>query len=160
MAGLSALEALIARGPDTSPGVLLPWLAAETEIVEALGVTRETARMVLYGLCATANLRCFTADRQIIDIDQGPFEGKIAFVEADDIRHWLLQSRRSPLTKQREIVIVELLASDQLPGENIEWKAFCDLVRDNCNGWRKRGKPAWGFGDKQIKRVVNTLRSQ
>jgi hypothetical protein len=162
MAGLSALEALIARGPDTSPALMLPWQDAQTEIVKALGITRETALMVLYGLCATANLRCFTADRQIIDTDQGPLviEGKIAFVEADDIRHWLLQSSQAPLTDQREIVIAELLASDQLPGENIEWKPFCDLVRDRCNGWRKRGKPTWGFGDKQIKRVVKTLRSQ
>jgi len=85
MAGLSALEALIARGPDTSPALMLPWQDAQTEIVKALGITRETALMVLYGLCATANLRCFTADRQIIDTDQGPLviEGKIAFVEAD-----------------------------------------------------------------------------
>jgi hypothetical protein len=160
MAGLSAVEALIARGPDTSPALMLSWRDAETEIVKALCITRETALMVLYGLCATANLRCFTAQRELIDTDHGPFEGKIAFVAADDIRHWLLQSRRAPLARQRDIVIAELLASDQLPGDNIEWKVFGDLVRDECNGWRKRGKPAWGFGDKQIKRVVKTLRSQ
>jgi hypothetical protein len=142
-----------AYGASKKAAVGISWADAETEIAKALGVSRDTAVMVLYGLCATTSLRCFTADRQIIDTDEAPladFVDKIAFVDADDIRDWLRQSRRAPLTKHRDIVIGKLLASDVLPGKNTEWKVFCDRVRDECNGWRKVGKPAGDLGTSKL----------
>jgi hypothetical protein len=47
------------------------------------------------------------------------------------------------------------------PGRTVPWDAFCDTIRDNCDGWRDRKdrKPKRGFGDKTIKRFVKFLRS-
>jgi hypothetical protein len=56
--------------------------------------------------------------------------------------------------------IRNLLKTEQ-PGRTIQWNAFCDKVRDNCDGWkdRKNCVSKRGFGDKTIKRVVKSLRS-
>jgi hypothetical protein len=39
-------------------------------------------------------------------------------------------------------------------------KQFCDDVRNACRGWKAKGKPALGFGDKQIQRIVKNLRQR
>ena len=54
------------------------------------------------------------------------------------------------------IVVVQLLKEGKQPGSTILWKAFCDDVRDRCEGWkdRKHRVPKRGFGEKTIKRIV------
>jgi hypothetical protein len=61
---------------------------------------------------------------------------------------------------RREAVIAAMIAEGVIPPDTIEWKEFYKRVRDECNGWRGKGKPAWGFGDKQIKRIVGDLRDK
>ena len=82
-----------------------------------------------------------------------------ALVVADDVRSYLVDWSAVPQPKRRDHVIAVLLVEDYNPPRNIKWKPFCDLVRDKCNGWLKPGKPALGFGDRQIKRAVNELRA-
>jgi hypothetical protein len=47
------------------------------------------------------------------------------------------------------------------PGSTIQWKKFCDLVRDDCSGWKDRTKgiPKRGFSNKTIQRMVKRLRN-
>jgi hypothetical protein len=51
-----------------------------------------------------------------------------------------------------------LLKTEQ-PTRTMSWNAFCDKVRDNCDGWKDRKNCASkrGFGDKTIKRFVKSL---
>jgi hypothetical protein len=56
-------------------------------------------------------------------------------------------------------VIEKLLAEGLNPPRNIKWKPFYKKVRDECNGWID-DRPALGFGDKQIQRVVKELRTK
>jgi hypothetical protein len=61
---------------------------------------------------------------------------------------------------RREQVIQALIDEGLSPPRNIQWKLFCDRVRNECNGWLVPGKPALGFSDKQIQRVVKELRAK
>jgi hypothetical protein len=61
-------------------------------------------------------------------------------------------------TRDREIR--RRLTAGEHPGKNIEWKPFCDGVRNRCDGWistAKAKKPARGFSDKSIKRAVDAI---
>jgi hypothetical protein len=63
------------------------------------------------------------------------------------------------LLSSRDRVIAALLAEGLNPPRNKNWKEFYKLVRDKCNGWVGK-RPAPGFGDRQIQRIVNELRSK
>jgi hypothetical protein len=119
--------------------------------------------MTLYGRCATGDVRWVDDSGEIVDEDAvtiAAFSGKPAFIVADDLRSCLVSWSPDPQPKMREQVILTLVAEGLNPPRNIKWKPFCDLVRDKCNGWSKPGKPAFGFGDKQIQRAVKDLRTK
>jgi hypothetical protein len=131
----------------------LPYADACDEIMQTLKVRREAALMMLYGLCATSNIRWCGKDFEDCSIES--LEERLAFVGASDLRHYLNSTARAPQVTQRDAVIEKKLLTVDL--RKISWKEFCDSVRDDCDGWRAKGKPAWGFGDRQIKRVVKEL---
>lgn len=140
----------------------LPCHLAEQEITQALNVPGAVAQMMLYGLIATGNILAATTAEETIHPEQctiAEFEGKAALVEADDLRHWLQENSPAPLTDHRDRVIEAMLSGESNPPRNIPWKKFCDAVRNKCNGWHK-DKPALGFGDKQIQRIVKGIRDR
>jgi hypothetical protein len=79
-------------------------------------------------------------------------------VAADDVRYQLVEWSPEPQPKLRDQVIGKLLAEGHNPPRTIHWTPFCDLVCNKCNGWLAAGKPALGFGERQIKRAVKELR--
>jgi hypothetical protein len=116
--------------------------------------------MTLYGLCATGNVGSVTDELEIIDGEEctiEELEGSLAFVSASDVRHWLTEWSPAPQPLKRDAVIEAKLQAGAIPGRNIPWKKFCDEIRDECNGWGAKGKPAWGFSNKQIQRHVKDL---
>jgi hypothetical protein len=125
-------------------------------------IENEAASMVLYGLCATGNVRCRNDQLEFIDPDEctlREFDGEAAFVAVDDVRHFLAEWSSAPQPAGREAVIEKLLADGLNPPRNIKWKSFNDRVRDECNGWLD-DRPALGFSDKQIQRMVKELRTK
>jgi hypothetical protein len=135
---------------------------AVAEISEAFGIRSEAASMTLYGLVATGIVQALDKAGKFINLDTctiTELEGKPEFVSTNELRSWLREWSAAP-TVDRDRVIEKKLRGSQIPGRNIDWKKFCDEVRDGCNGWRAKGRPAWGFSDKQIQRVVNELRSK
>jgi hypothetical protein len=56
-------------------------------------------------------------------------------------------------------VVVQLLKDGNQPASTIPWKAFCDVVRDRCRGWKdqKERIAKRGFSDKSIERIVKKL---
>lgn len=59
-----------------------------TEIAKGLGIANEPASMLLYGLCATGNVRCSNNKLQILDPDDymiADFEGEPAHVAASEL---------------------------------------------------------------------------
>jgi hypothetical protein len=125
------------------------------EITDTMRIPNEAASMLLHGLCATGNVRCLNDQLDFIDPDEctlTEFSGEAAFIAADDVRHFLAEWSSAP---QRLLMNAEI--AKRLP-RRIPWKQFCNEIRDACNGWRGPGKPAWGFGDKQIQRSANRLR--
>jgi hypothetical protein len=130
---------------------------AAAEISGALNIRFEAAMMTLYGLCTTGNLRFVDDDGEIIDFEEctiDEFERNApAFVSAEDVRHWLNEWAPAPQRSQRDTVIAELIK-----GPPLSQKQFCDSVRARCNGWQSKGKPARGFGNKQILRIRDELR--
>jgi hypothetical protein len=136
---------------------------AATEIAQALNLHSEAAAMMLYGLCATGNVRWLDGAGEVINEDEctvANFNHKPVLVMADDVRHWLTQWSRAPQPSRREAVIAALIAEGFNPPRNIPWKKFCGEVRDKCNGWLSNGEPALGFSDRQIQRTVKELRAK
>jgi len=130
---------------------------AATEIAQALNLHSEAAAMMLYGLCATGNVRWLDGAGEVIDEDKctiANFNHKPVLVMADDVHHWLTVWSKAPQPSRREAVIAAMIP------RKIPWKKFCDEVRGKCNGWLPDGRPAPGFGDKQIQRIVKDLRSK
>jgi hypothetical protein len=143
-----------------------PWLdfnAAYQEIMARLALPADAATALLYGLCVTGKVLCRTTEGVIIDPDETTMGNVVATLDAvseTDFRDWLrgVCNASSP----RDDEIKRRFRAGEMPPDNIEWNPFCDGVRDNCNGWRGkgRGRARWGFGDKQIKRRVKELRQQ
>jgi hypothetical protein len=54
-----------------------------------------------------------------------------------------------------------VLAAGMNPPSTITWKAFCDRVRDDADGWldKKEGTLKRGFDEKTIKRDVEKILS-
>jgi hypothetical protein len=135
---------------------------AAAEIAQALNIRDEAAMMTLYGLCATGSVRWLDDQGELVDEDEctiGDFNNKPKFVIASDIRSFLTDWSPDPLPTKRETVISAMIAEGLNPPRNISWKKFCDQVRDKCNGWVGK-RPALGFSQKQIQRIVNDLRSK
>jgi hypothetical protein len=135
-------------------------IVAATEIARALNISHDAAMMTLYGLCACGNLTMLNGQQEIVDIEEctiANLDASVAFVSATDLRQWLNECAPGPQASQRDAVIERLLQTKN-PPRDWYWKEFCDAVRNQCNGWRAKGKPAWGFGDRQIKSVVKQLR--
>jgi hypothetical protein len=148
-----------ARRPNKADHDWVKYPTAVTEVVEAFGISSEAASMMLFGLIATGQVRALDNHQEFIDLDDctiAELEGKPKFVRADEFRNWLREWSAVP-TADRDRVIADKLRSGEFPGRNTTWKKFCDEVRNKCNGWRAKGKPAWGFGDKQIRRIVSDL---
>jgi hypothetical protein len=77
-----------------------------------------------------------------------------------DVEAWL-NNQALPRKGSREAVIARLIAEGLHPPTTIRWKAFCDRVRDECNGWVGKGakrRPAWGFDDRTIKNDVRGVK--
>jgi hypothetical protein len=127
------------------------------EITDTMRIPNEAASMLLYGLCATGNVRCLNDQDEFIDPDEctlTDFNGEAAFIAASDVQHFLAEWSSAP---QPLLINVEI--AKRLP-RRIPWKQFCNEIRDACNGWRAPGQPAWGFGDKQIQRSVKDLQAR
>ena len=147
----------------TPPSKALTFSEAADEIGKALNIEYEAATMMLYGLCATGNVRWIDNQGKLVDEDECTIAGfycKPAHILADDVRTCLTDWSPAPQSSRREAVIAAMIAEGLNPPRNIKWKAFFKRVRDECNGWLSEGKPALGFGDKQIQRIVKDLRSK
>jgi hypothetical protein len=78
--------------------------------------------------------------------------------EGLDVDAWL-NEQAIPRKGSKEAAIHRLITEGRGP-KVIGWKAFYDLVRDECGGWGKvRGKrrPAHGFNDRTIRRGVRAV---
>jgi hypothetical protein len=87
----------------------LPFNEAVTEIAQALNIKDKAAVMTLYGLVATGNVGAIDIQLEIIDAEKykiTEFEGSIAFVSANDVRHWLGE------WSQADDHVVETIASE------------------------------------------------
>jgi hypothetical protein len=158
-----AAAAIAARIRPQPPGPRITFDKGANEIADTLKIDYNAAIMTLYGLCATGNVRWVDVSGAIVEEDEltvANFSGKPALIDIDDVRACLVNWSPDPQPKRREQVILTLVAEGLNPPRNIKWKPFCDLVRDKCNGWSKPGKPAFGFGDKQIQRAVKDLRTK
>ena len=158
------IERIVAEGeykpPNKADHKWIGIMKARTEVMEAFGICYEAASVTVYGLIATGQVRALDETREFIDLDDctiAELEGKPKRVSATELRALLREWSPAP-TADRDRVISEKLRSSQIPGRNVSWKKFCDDVRDKCNGWRAKGKPTWGFSDKQIQRHVKDLR--
>jgi len=160
----SPLTAIVKRiEVKASIGQRLEFGKAVSEIADALLVKDDAATMTLYGLCATGNVRWIDSSGEIVDEDKctiADFNHKPKSVIAGDVRHWLTEWSPTPQRSRREAVIAAMIAEGLNPPRNINWKEFCNRVRDKCKGWLAKDKPALGFSDKQIQRCVNGLRGK
>jgi hypothetical protein len=144
--------------------LLLEFTVAVREISVALSIAYEPARMTLYGLCATDDVRAFDQQGEPVDPDVctiSDFGRMPVWVSTMDVRHHLTEWSQAPLAF-REATIEAMLRSNKIPPRGIPWKDFCNTIRDGCNGWLSKGsiakhRPAKGFSDKQIQRITNGL---
>jgi hypothetical protein len=162
----SLLKTVVRRMKQSDPHAAptLSFSEAANEIADALNIKHEAATMMLYGLCATGEVRWMNDQGEVIDEDEctiGDFNGKPKFVIASDVRSSLMQWSQGPLPSGREAVIAALIADGVNPPRNIKWKEFYKRVRDRCNAHLDaKGRAPFGFGDKQIQRIVNDLRAK
>jgi hypothetical protein len=161
----SAVTAIIGRiKEEKKPSKALTIHMAATEIARALNIRHEAAMMTLYGLCATGSVRWVGDQGEIVDEDEctiGDFWNKPKHVVASDVRSYLTDWSPDPLPSKRETVISAMIAEGLNPPRNINWKEFYKRVREACNArLDAKGRAPFGFGDKQIQRIVKDLRSK
>jgi hypothetical protein len=139
----------------------ISFYTATVEIAQALNVPNEAATMILYGLCATENVRAVDGRGVVVDGEvctlRKFFEDLPPSVCASDVRDFLRQWSPAPQPEAREAVIREMLAEGKVPPRDVSWKLFRNELRKRCKGWLASGKPAHGFSDKQIDRTVKRL---
>jgi hypothetical protein len=140
---------------------MLSWTEAIEKIAKTLRLHPDAAMTTLYGLCATGLRAYNTKDEDAIDPDTSPISDflNVACVSADDLEDKLAEWSPDPLSANGKQAVIRRLLAKHNPPRDISWKEFCDLVRNQGHGWFKPGKPAPGFSDKQISRVVKDLRS-
>jgi hypothetical protein len=139
----------------------LAWGKAADEIAEALNLQWEPALTLLHGPCATNLVRWLDRQGEIVD----EFEyvlakfgtEAVAFVNTTDLREQLAEWSRRPQPELLKARIVKMIADGVVPGRTRKWKEIFRELRDSCNGWLGDGRPARGFGDRQIQRVFKEL---
>jgi len=160
----NAVAAIVGRMKPKASSRTLPFTKAVTEIAQALNIEDAPASMILYGLCATGNVRWLDSQRELIDEDQctiADFNHKPRWVDANDVRHFLTEWSPMPQTSSREVVTAAMIAEGHIPPRTVDWKTFCNRVREKCNArLDAKGRPPFGFSDKQIQRIVNDLRAK
>jgi hypothetical protein len=161
---MNSLKAIVRRIKTSDPSAATLTIdKAAAEIADALNIKYEAAMMTLYGLCATGEIRWWN-DQGLIDEDEctvADFSGKPKRVSADGVRHFLTEWSEGPQPSRREAVIAALIADGVNPPRNIKWKEFYKRVRDACNArLDAKGRAPFGFGDKQLYRIFNELRSK
>jgi len=132
------------------------------ELAKAFSLPSEVASMLLHGLVASGTVHALDGDEKLIDLDDctiADLEGRVKSVSVDELGDWIVGASSRPQRNHRNRVIVGKLQSGDVPGRNVPWKKFCDDVRNLCNGWGAKGRPATGFSNKQIQRAVNDLMS-
>ena len=160
-----ALERLKRMGEWKPEHEWISHVVAQDELAQAFTLPSAVAAMMLDGLIATGNVRARDKNDDLIDLDEcsiGGLEGKAELVAANELRDWLRVHSTLPQGSQIRRVITRKLREGFNPPRTIPWKSFCNDVRNECNGWVGNGakrRPAHGFGDKQIQRAVNGLRS-
>jgi hypothetical protein len=157
---MNSLKAIVRRIKTSDPlNEPLKFSEAATEIANALNIKLDAAEMTLYGLCATGYIHCLNHQGELIEpID---IEGKPALFRASDVRSFLTDWSQGPQPSRREAVIAALIADGVNPPRNIKWKEFYKRVRDACNArLDAKGRAPFGFGDKQLYRIFNELRSK
>jgi hypothetical protein len=129
---------------------------AVKEIAKALTQSHEVAMALMCGLCATGDIRC-ASEKKFIDPDKEPMgtAARPLLVSMDDFNYWLSNNNLVSLSRDDEIR--RKLRAGELPGDKTTWKQFGNEVRDRCRGWKKKGVPARGFGDKSIQRAVREI---
>src|SRR5262249_35925419 len=97
---------------------------------------------------------------EIVDEDEvtlAKFSGEVVFVNTTDVREQLAEWTARPQPDLLKTKIGKMIADGIVPGHNANWKAICKELRDKCNGWLGDGRPARGFGDRQIQRIFKEL---
>jgi hypothetical protein len=94
------------------------------------------------------------------DHDDGPDADGckvVVMLNKDDFDRWLLrQPQPQSLNRPRDVAIRKRLTAGQRPPHSISWKEFCNVVRDDADGWIG-DKLALGFSQKQIERAVKDI---
>ena len=155
----AALKTVI--GP--SAGEETQWLSfndAVAALARELTQPHAVAEALMCGLCATNEIRCTDKGGRFIDPDTEPmgYAARPCHISETDFATWLHQNNLISSTRDDEIR--RRLRASERPGQNTPWKEFCDGVRNRCRGWKKKGVPNRGFGDKQIQRIVNAIRQE
>ena len=100
----------------------LHFIDGATEIGQALNIGHEAAAMLLYGLCATANVKSANDKGETFEPDECTLEDlerkQPALVRASDVRHWLSEWSSASQLKLRDTAI-----ANRLP-RNVSWKAI------------------------------------
>jgi hypothetical protein len=71
-------------------------------------------------------------------------------VSTVDLEAQLGPAKRFP----REAAIAKRLKAGERPGENVQWKVFCDKIRKDC----KVSSTERGFSDERIEKVTRSFR--
>jgi hypothetical protein len=130
------------------------------KVAEALRLDEDLAEKILFGLIANQDLRVGDAKGELIDTDEASISdvrSKLKYIDYSDLQHWLREHAKVPLVGDRDNVIAALLTEHKIPGSNIPWKEFDDLVRNLCKGWLGKGpkrRAARGFDHRTIQRSV------
>jgi hypothetical protein len=149
----SIIERLKRRKANAKPEE--DWLTLNEAIrllAKALIVSDEVAHFTLIGLIATEHIRARDLDPNEVSLAE---LGRAEFVSRNDLAEWL-----PPPPNERDAAVLTLLRGGANPPHTGPWKDFYNSVRNQCRGgWRAKGKPGFGFTDKQIQRRVKDLKA-
>ena len=104
-----------------APTEWLSFSEAAAKIEVALKITNEAARMTLYGLCATGDVRWLDDKQRLVQEDEctvAEFGSKPAYVVTVDILHYLAEWVPNPkqLQDYRDTLILERVREGDRPG--------------------------------------------
>jgi hypothetical protein len=149
----SIIERLKRRKAEAKPEQ--NWVTVNKAIrvmASALAISDEVAEFTLIGLIAAERVRARDLDPSEVSIAE---LGRAEFVSASDLAEWL-----PPPSNERDAIIAKLVRDGANPPHTGPWKDFYNLVRNQCrDGWRAKGKPGFGFTDRQIQRRVKALKA-
>jgi hypothetical protein len=155
----AALE-ILNRSPAGDETQWLYFDDAVAALARELTQPYAVAQALMCGLCATGEIRCASKGYVFIDPDIEPMGGaaRPCHISKTDFGDWLHENNLISSTRDDEIR--RRLRAGERPGQNTPWKEFCGGVRERCRGWKKKGVPTRGFGDKQIQRIVDAIRQE